>query len=1221
MKIRSSLLCRVLLISLWILSGLPIQANAEGVSAQPVVPAEAEKGRLSGVHQIEASAGPHGSVSPAGTVTVKDSGDQTFTITPESDYYVADVLVDGSPAGAVTAYKFSGVKGNHTIGVTFLPCSYSLLRKKQDVGASGGSFSFDLTASDVSCRWSAVSDNQMWISTASSGSSNGTVIYSVQANTGPERTGYITVGGRRFTIAQASGCAYKLDRTMEKVGAPGGSYGFRVMSSDSACGWTPTSNNISWISTAGGGTGDGTASFTVSANAGPARSGSLSIGGQSITVDQASGCSFELGTAGGLIAAKAGSHSFAITASDSGCAWKAMSNNPSWITTSGSGTGSGAVDYMVRENRGPERSSSISAGGRTFSVNQGSGCFFAFDPASSDAGAEAGFYGFAVSASDGSCAWTAKTDSPAWISTSSSGTANGTVGYSLSANAGPARTGSVFIGDQGFIIHQASGCRFSLAPAGDSIPSTGGDFRFVVNASDEGCAWSAGSNEPAWIATTSSGTGNGTVNYAVAANPGLTRIGSLTAGGQNFVLSQGNGCRYKLNQTVSDVGPSTGNYSVAVNASDDACPWTAASNNPSWITASGGGAGDGAVVYTVQEYEGPERTGSITVGGQTLTIRQASGCRYKLGKTGAGIGPSAGSYSVAISTSDGACPWTATSNNPSWITTAGGGSGNGAVTYTIQPNVGPVRTGSLVIGGQTFTVTQGNGCSFMLNPAGDMIPPSEGNYLFNIVASAPDCPWTATSADPGWVSTESGGAGDGIIKYTVAANYQAARKGMITAGGQSYAVHQASGINYYLTVNKSGSGAGAVSSSETPPSISCDGGCSSASAPYVDGAKVKLEAIPDESSYFNGWSGSCSGSGDCSVKIDANKSVAAAFVRKVRMVHAHAGDGGNIGPFTQAARHGETMQFTVTPNVGYHISSVTGCGITHHRSSSVAEVKKKAGGSDILAAEVYMTEPVTADCSVKAEFAPDSLVVRPSSGEHGSISPSMPQKVGYNGTVRFTIQADAEYHIESVSGCGGNDYPDAGKSKTGRKVKALTEYSYTTGKITRGCTVTAKFAIDTYTVTPKAERHGSLEPSTPQSVGRSEMISFTITPDPGYHIASVSGCGGEFISEDEFVTGFVTEDCAVSAAFKLDVHTLTVRLSGTGGGTVSAAGLTCEGRTCKGSFEHGKKTLLRIKPDAGSRVSDVKIDGSAIGARKIVTIAAAESDHNVDVVFAPLQKK
>ncbi|HMK48693.1 MAG TPA: BACON domain-containing carbohydrate-binding protein [Thermodesulfovibrionales bacterium] len=1222
--IRDSLLCKALLAAILICSGLQIRTYAEELPSKAIVPAEVQRSTAEGLHRIEASAGPHGSISPAGAVSVKDSTDQIFTITPDSNYYVDDVLVDGLHAGAVTSYKFSGVAGDHTISATFIPCIYSLSRKKQVVRASGGSFSFDITASDASCSWSSSSDDPMWISTVAKGRGNGKVVFSIRANSGPARTGYLIVEGRRFAIDQESGCTYKLDRTSESVGAPGGSYAFRVTPSDNACAWTASSNNPLWISPKSSGSEDGIGSFAVLANIGPARSGSLVIGGQTFTVSQESGCTFELNPAGALVSAKEGTHSLAIKASDSGCAWEAKSNSPSWITTSQSGTGSGSVNYMVQENSGAERSSSISVAGHSFPVNQEDGCAYSFEPENSDAGIQGGFYGFAVSSSDSSCSWKARTDNPLWISTSSAGTAGGTVGYSIAANSGPDRTGFIFIGKQGFRVRQASGCRYSISPSGGSIPAVGGEFTFAISTSDKGCPWTAKSNDPGWIATTDSGRGSGAVNYSVAANPGLTRIGSLTAAGENFVVSQGNGCRYRLSQTVSEVGSSAGRYSFSISASDGACPWTAVSNNSLWIATSASGNGEGTVSFTVQAHEGPERDGTIVVGGQTLTVRQASGCRYRLSKASSEVGPSKGTYSIGVGASDLACPWTAYSKDPSWLISSSSGTGNGTVIITVQSNTGPTRTGFLAIGDQTFTVTQGNGCSFVLNPVGDSIPPFQGSHSFHIAASSEGCPWTAKSESPAWVATESSGTGDGTVEYTAAANHQAARKGLISVGGQSFAVFQASGINYSLTINKAGSGTGTVSSSEAPdPVISCDGACPSAIAPYIDGTTVGLKAAPDESSTFNGWSGACSGSRQCSVKLDANKSVSAAFIKKVRMVHARAGEGGGISPLTQAARHGETMQFTVTPNAGYRISKVTGCGISHDRSSSVGDAKKngKAGSWGPTWGEIYETAPVTADCSIKAEFVPEVFTVTPTAGEHGNITSSTPQTVKYNGTLRFAVKADAEYHIESVTGCGGNEFTEPGKAKTGKKAKAVTEYSYTTGKIIHDCKVAAKFGIDTYSVTPKAEKHGKLEPSTAQTVNRLDMISFTITPDPGYHVASVSGCGGEFLSEDEYVTGYITEDCTVNAAFRLDHHSLTVSLSGDGGGTIAAAGLNCDGRICKGSFDHGKRIVLKIKPAAGSRVEDVSIDGATIGAQKTVIISEVKSDSSIEVVFAPLKKK
>ena len=68
---------------------------------------------------INASAGANGSISPNGAVVVNQGASQSFTITPNSCYHVADVLVDGSSAGAVTNYTFNNVQANHTIAASF----------------------------------------------------------------------------------------------------------------------------------------------------------------------------------------------------------------------------------------------------------------------------------------------------------------------------------------------------------------------------------------------------------------------------------------------------------------------------------------------------------------------------------------------------------------------------------------------------------------------------------------------------------------------------------------------------------------------------------------------------------------------------------------------------------------------------------------------------------------------------------------------------------------------------------------------------------------------------------------------------------------------------------------------------------------------------------------------------------------------------------------------
>ena len=70
-------------------------------------------------YTITASAGTGGSISPSGSVSVREDTDKTFTITPDSGYHISDVLVDGKSVGAVASYTFDNVRRSHTIEATF----------------------------------------------------------------------------------------------------------------------------------------------------------------------------------------------------------------------------------------------------------------------------------------------------------------------------------------------------------------------------------------------------------------------------------------------------------------------------------------------------------------------------------------------------------------------------------------------------------------------------------------------------------------------------------------------------------------------------------------------------------------------------------------------------------------------------------------------------------------------------------------------------------------------------------------------------------------------------------------------------------------------------------------------------------------------------------------------------------------------------------------------
>jgi hypothetical protein len=70
-------------------------------------------------YTITASAGPNGTISPNGVTTLNCAANQTYTIAPNSGYYLSSLIVDGSSVTPVLSYAFTNVQANHTIAATF----------------------------------------------------------------------------------------------------------------------------------------------------------------------------------------------------------------------------------------------------------------------------------------------------------------------------------------------------------------------------------------------------------------------------------------------------------------------------------------------------------------------------------------------------------------------------------------------------------------------------------------------------------------------------------------------------------------------------------------------------------------------------------------------------------------------------------------------------------------------------------------------------------------------------------------------------------------------------------------------------------------------------------------------------------------------------------------------------------------------------------------------
>jgi hypothetical protein len=328
------------------------------------------------------------------------------------------------------------------------------------MAAAGGSGTVKVQSA-AGCGWTA-SANVSWltISSGSTGTGDGQVQFTAAASTGPARSGTLTLADQTFTVTQANGCRYTIDPASQSMAAAGGSGTVKVQSA-AGCGWT-ASANVSWLTISSGstGTGDGQIQFTTAPSTEPARSGTLTVAGQTFTVTQASGCAYALVPASQDLGNAGGTGTFTVTASP-GCAWTAASL-ASWITitSSPSGTGTGVVTFTVPANPMglPARTSTITVNGQAITVNQAAGvpCVYTIAPTSQNFSSGAGSGSFSVTTVL-TCPWTATSNAP-WITItgSPSGAGNGTVTFSIAANPGgsPMRIGTIDVRGPTFTITQ-----------------------------------------------------------------------------------------------------------------------------------------------------------------------------------------------------------------------------------------------------------------------------------------------------------------------------------------------------------------------------------------------------------------------------------------------------------------------------------------------------------------------------------------------------------------------------------------------------------------------------------------------------------------------------------------------------------------------------------------------------------------------------------------------
>lgn len=293
-------------------------------------------------------------------------------------------------------------------------------------------------------------------------------------------------------------------------------------------------------------------------------------------------------------------------------------------------------------------------------------------------------------------------------------------------------------------------------------------------------------------------------------------------------------------------------------------------------------------------------------------------------------------------------------------------------------------------------------------------------------------------------------------------------------------------------------------------------------------------------------------------------------------ISATAGPGGSISPSGMyLAEKGGSQTFTITPATGYHIADVL------------------VNGASVGPVSTYTFTAIAATQSISASFAADvkTYTISSSAGPNGTISPlgTVPVNQGANQT--FTITPATNYKVLDVV-------------VDGTSVGPVT--SYTLNSVTANHTISATFALKTYTITASAGANGTITPSGTATVNHGASQTFTITPATNYNVADVIVDGKSVGPLPSYTLSAITADHTISATFAL--KTYTIKASAGTNGTISPSGTV--------TVNHGASQTFTITPETNYKVADVVVDGTSVGPVTSHTLSAVTADHTVSATFS-----
>ena len=194
--------------------------------------------------------------------------------------------------------------------------------------------------------------------------------------------------------------------------------------------------------------------------------------------------------------------------------------------------------------------------------------------------------------------------------------------------------------------------------------------------------------------------------------------------------------------------------------------------------------------------------------------------------------------------------------------------------------------------------------------------------------------------------------------------------------------------------------------------------------------------------------------------VSANHTISVSFYNY--NITATAGANGSISPSgVTSVAPGGSQSYTITPATGYSIANVT------------------VDGSSVGTGSTYSFSSVTANHTISASFIINTYNIVASSGSNGTVTPGGTTTVNYGANQTYSIIPATGYSISNVT-VDGSSVGNAG--------------TYTFSAVSANHTISASFAVSTYTITASADTGGTISPSGSSVENYGNNLTYTITP-------------------------------------------------------------------------------------------------------------------------------